>query len=115
MWRDGRVTPEPGPNMMWNRKYGHMSGMMSSGGYTADMPISPEEALTIARNYLDRAMPGATVGEETDTFYGYYTVHLVRDGGIVGMLSVNGYTGQVWYHSWHGGFIGIAGGEADGG
>jgi len=21
------------------------------------------------------------------------------------MVSVNGYTGQVWYHSWHGTFI----------
>jgi hypothetical protein len=21
------------------------------------------------------------------------------------MLSVNGYTGQVWYHTWHGSFI----------
>ncbi len=26
-------------------------------------------------------------------------------GAISGMLSVNGYTGQVWYHAWHGGFI----------
>lgn len=23
-----RVTPEPGPNMMWNQKYGMMGGMM---------------------------------------------------------------------------------------
>ena len=22
-----------------------------------------------------------------------------------GMLSVNGYTGQVWYHTWHGPFV----------
>jgi hypothetical protein len=21
------------------------------------------------------------------------------------MLSVNGYTGQIWYHTWHGNFI----------
>jgi len=26
------------------------------------------------------------------------------------MLSVNGYTGQVWYHIWHGKFIGMADG-----
>ena len=24
----GAVYPEPGPNMMWNTKYGHMGGMM---------------------------------------------------------------------------------------
>lgn len=27
------------------------------------------------------------------------------DRKITGMLSVNGYTGQVWYHTWHGTFI----------
>jgi len=29
----------------------------------------------------------------------------LKDGKIYGMLSVNGYTGDVWYHSWHGYFI----------
>jgi len=23
------------------------------------------------------------------------------------MLSVNGYTGAVWYHTWHGSFLGM--------
>ena len=27
----GVVSPEPGPNMMWNTRYGHMGGMM--GGW----------------------------------------------------------------------------------
>jgi hypothetical protein len=36
---------------------------------------------------------------------GYYTIHTLRDGKIEGMLSVHGTTGQVWYHTWHGGFI----------
>ena len=26
-------------------------------------------------------------------------------GEIFGMLSINGYSGDVWYHSWHGDFI----------
>ena len=26
---------------------------------------------------------------------------------IEGVLSVNGYTGEVWYHTWHGPFIGM--------
>jgi len=45
--------------------------------------------------------------EEADRFYGYYTLHVLKDGQIYGMLSVNGYTGQVWYHSWHGPFLGM--------
>jgi hypothetical protein len=32
-------------------------------------------------------------------------VHFRKNGTIAGMLSVNGYSGQVWYHSWHGTFI----------
>jgi hypothetical protein len=38
-------------------------------------------------------------------FYGYYTFDFTVNGKIAGMLSVNGNTGQVWYHSWHGDFI----------
>ena len=34
-----------------------------------------------------------------------YTIDLERDGQIVGMLSVNGYDGQVFPHTWHGTFI----------
>ena len=28
-----------------------------------------------------------------------------KNGAGVGMLSVDGFTGQVWYHNWHGTFI----------
>jgi hypothetical protein len=37
--------------------------------------------------------------------YGYFTFDVLRDGRPVGMLSVNAYTGQVWYHGWHGAFV----------
>jgi hypothetical protein len=111
------VVPEPGPNMMWNTKYGHMGGyggpgMMGGmmGGATApevsaEMPVSPEEAVEAAQLYLDASLPGAQAEDEVDTFYGYYTIHILRDGKVVGMLSVNGYTGQVWLHTWHGEFV----------
>jgi len=39
-------------------------------------------------------LPGAAT-DEPDAFYGYYTLHVLRAGEIAGMLSVNGYTGQV--------------------
>jgi len=119
----GAVYPEPGPNMMWNTKYGHMGGwggmpalspvegMGMMGGWwrtpTADMPVTPEQARRYAQEYLDPYLPGTMVADEADAFYGYYTIHVLRDGQIYGMLSVNGYTGQVWYHTWHGDFIGM--------
>jgi hypothetical protein len=37
---------------------------------------------------------------------GYFTMDFLKDGMPAGMLSVNGATGQVWYHTWHGAFIG---------
>jgi hypothetical protein len=115
----GAVWPEYGPNMMWNTKYGHMSGMggMMMQGWggkgigepTADMPVNLDQARKNAQAYLDARKSGLTIEDGTDVFYGYYTVHTVdKDGNTVGMLSVNGYTGRVWYHTWHGKFIGMA-------
>lgn len=111
------VYPEPGPNMMWNLKYGMHAGGFGGGrgmmgGYSYngydlndEMTVTSEEALDLAQAALDEAMPGATVSDEADAFYGYYTIHILRDGDIVGMLSVNGFTGEVWLHTWHGEFI----------
>jgi len=135
--RNGLVRPEPGPNMMWNTKYGHMAafgrggpgwgpgmmgpGMMGPGGPQAGpgwgpgwgpyaqgqvpaQTVSRERARQLAGQYLAATFPGATTDEGT-AFYGYYTFDAERDGETFGMLSVNAYTGQVWYHSWHGRFI----------
>jgi hypothetical protein len=104
----GQVHPEPGPNMMWNQKYGHM-GMMGFGPSNpgGPMAVSPEQAREYAQRYLNRALPGTTVSEEADAFYGYYTLHLLQDGQVLGMLSVHGTTGEVWYHSWHGALLGM--------
>ncbi|MCL5999596.1 MAG: hypothetical protein M1546_26555 [Chloroflexi bacterium] len=104
------VYPEPGPNMMWNAKYGHMNGMMGMMGSTAReattaMPVSATEAIKAAQAYLDENLPGAKTAEDAETFYGYYTIDILRDGKVAGMLSVNGYTSQVFVHTWHGNFI----------
>ncbi len=95
----GAVFPEMGPNMMWNTKYGHMNWNTS-----AQTNISEEQALKNAQNYLDKVLPGTKVGD-ADAFYGYYTIEVLKDGNIYGMLSVNSYTGAVWYHNWHGAFV----------
>jgi hypothetical protein len=128
--------------MMWNLKYGMMSGfggygmmgpgmMMGGvgnspsgmmGGFgsenntnikdvSSELSVSPEEALEAAQRYLDQFSPGVEVSDETTPFYGYYTIDLEKDGEIVGMLSVNGFTRQVFPHSWHGKFIEMV--EAD--
>lgn len=119
------VFPEYGPNMMWNLKYGMMSGsngfgsgmmggMMMRGWYgsnvqvpdvAAEMPVTDVDAAETAQRYLDAYLPGVNVSEEVTVFYGYYTIDVEREGDIIGMLSVNGYTRQVFLHTWHGDFI----------
>jgi hypothetical protein len=103
----GFVHPEPGPNMMWNTKYGHMAQWSGTGQAAVEMSVTPDQAREYAQKFLDTNLPGVTVEDEAEAFYGYYTLHTLRDGQIEGMLSVNGYTGQVWYHHWHGDFIGM--------
>jgi hypothetical protein len=102
----GRIYPEMGPNMMWNTKYGMHSGMMGwfTGNPATPMTVTAEQAETNAQQWLNANLPGTTVGE-AEPFYGYYHVMVLSAGKGYGMLSVNGYTGQVWYHTWHGTFI----------
>jgi hypothetical protein len=94
----GAVGPEMGPNMMWNTKYGQMNI-----GET-ETTVTKEQAIKNAQEYLDSALPGTKVSD-ADTFYGYYTMEVTKDGKIYGMLSVNSNTGAVWYHRWHGTFV----------
>ena len=68
------------------------------------MLVSSDEARDVAQRWLDDNLPGREAGSP-DQFYGYYTLHFLRDGQIEGMLSVRGSTGDVWYHSWHGDFV----------
>jgi len=103
----GVGSPEPGPNMMWNTKYGPMGGMMGGWGRqpAETMSVTPEQARDIAQQWLSKSLPGKLAEEKADTFYGYYTIHVMQEGQVYGMLSVNGYTGDVWYHTWHGKFV----------
>jgi hypothetical protein len=120
----GTVFPEMGPNMMWNTKYSPMAayggGMMGGiGGFapgatmsgtwgptapTTQPTVTADQANQIAQQWLDQHQAGSAT-EAPDSFSGYYTVHIMKDGTTNGMLSVNAYTGQVWYHAWHGAFV----------
>jgi hypothetical protein len=98
----GNVQPEFGPNMMWNLKYGMMGAR--TGSVRANS-ISMEEAKKLASEYLDRVRGHGPFDLGGDEFYGYYTFDVKKGGAVLGMLSVNAFSGQVWYHAWHGGFI----------
>lgn len=118
--------PEHGPNMMWNLKYGGLNheNMMGNGemmggnngmmngwdstiplDVTADLTVTPEQAIEYAQKYLDANNSGATAATDPIRFYGYYALDFEKDGKIIGMLSVNGYSGQIFLHTWHGAFI----------
>jgi hypothetical protein len=124
--------PEHGPNMMWNLKYGGlnhqymtggnggMMGNMMGGGYgnmmqgwnnttpadvSTEMTVTPEQAVQYAQQYLDTNYVGAIAATDPIQFYGYYTLDFEKDGKIIGMLSVNGYSGQIVLHTWHGTFV----------
>ncbi|HEY4621897.1 MAG TPA: hypothetical protein VIG93_09370, partial [Gaiellaceae bacterium] len=126
----GAVWLEYGPAMMWNTRYGMMSdfrlresagvfgggmmggGMMggpASGSSPSDRTsdVTPAEATAIAARWLDRVADGVTAGEP-ELFPGYYTLHVLEDGKIAGMLSVNATTGDVWSHWWHGRFVSMS-------
>ena len=120
--RTGAVFPEMGPSMMWNTRYSPMTalggGIIGSfGGFAQAMNgtwgptppgaaqgVSADGATRYAQQWLDQYQPGSTT-EAPDAFPGYYTLDITEDGLITGMLSVNAYTGRVWYHTWHGAFV----------
>ena len=91
---------------------GGMMGMMNGWDYqttpadvSAELTVTPEQAMEYAQQYLDNNYAGATAATDTAQFYGYYTLDFEKDGQIIGMLSVNGYNGQIFVHTWHGTFI----------
>ena len=57
-----------------------------------------------AQEFLNTIYPG-TVADDLHPFYRYNTLHTIQNGEIYWMLGVNSYTGEVWYHDWHGAFI----------
>ena len=111
------MTLAPGASAGVGGYGGMMGGMI--GGYgnmmqgwnsttpldvSAEMTVTPEHAVEYAQKYLDANITGATT-EHPMPFYGYYTLDFEKDGKVAGMLSVNGFSGQVFLHTWHGTFI----------
>jgi hypothetical protein len=104
--RNGGISPEPGPNMMWNAKYSPMANAMGAWFLPAlQNSVTAAEAKEKAQQYLNTYLNGAAVADNVSVFHGYYTIKVLRDGKPFGILSVNGTSGAVWYHTWHGIFI----------
>jgi hypothetical protein len=103
----GYISLEMGPGMMWNTKYGPGlwgCGQMTTGVF--EKRLNKEEARKIAQTYLRKMLPG-TVVKDGRIFPGYYTFHVARKGKESGVISVNSFSGAVWYHAWHGSVIAV--------
>jgi hypothetical protein len=61
--------------------------------------VTAEQSTQIAQQWLDQNQAAAAT-EAPVSFPGYYTIHVIRDGRVNGMLSVNAYTGQLRVHTW---------------
>jgi hypothetical protein len=93
----GAISPEMGPNVMWNTKYGHMYYAPS-----AKMSVTSEQASEIAKNWLASYDANLTLSEGPEVYYGFYEFHVKQDGRTVAQINVNGFSGQVWFENWHG-------------
>ncbi len=85
--------------------FGRMMGNADVPESIDEMVVSDEDAVELAQGYLDSFLPGSQADEHADPFYGYYTIHIEQDGETIGMLSVHGFTGDVFVHTWHGTLI----------
>ena len=126
----GAVWFEYGPAMMWNTDYGMMTGfdqqgggMMMGGGMMGGGPFGdptweptqgssdePTVSAVDAERIVDEWLAGEGPNlhaDDPEAFPGYYTLPVLRNDRISGMVSVNGYTGALWYHWWHGRFLGM--------
>ena len=105
MGGSGGMTLAPGASAGVNMMSGYAWDDTTPADISSNMTITPEQAIQIAQKYIDTNITGATAASDPTQFYGYYTLDFEKDGKVAGMLSVNGYSGQVFLHTWHGTFI----------
>ncbi|MFQ6050817.1 MAG: PepSY domain-containing protein [Candidatus Hydrothermarchaeota archaeon] len=93
----GAISPEMGPNMMWNTKYGHFST-----DYLVPMSITEEKAREIVQEFINRNNLDWNL-DNAEVYYGFYEFHAKdKNKSIVAQINVNGYTGALWIENWHG-------------
>ena len=62
-----------GGGMMGGGMMGRWNNNIKPESISEAMPVSSEQALEYAQEYLDNNLPGVKVSEEITPFYGYYT------------------------------------------
>lgn len=91
----GTVVPEPGPNLLWNTRWGVAAGTISAPRY------AEPAAQRLAEQFMAGYLPGAAVLSAA-ALPGYDTFAYGRGQTIEGLLSVNAMTGAIWVHAWLG-------------
>ncbi len=99
----GMMSGGPGSGGMMGGEYGG-DPTWAPSPETTSPSVSAQEAKAIAASWLAREGSELRAGT-ADAFPGYYTLHVLEGDQVAGMLSVNAYTGAVWYHRWHGRFL----------
>jgi hypothetical protein len=90
----GVVTPDMGFSMMMNASYS--KGLYKKYKFGKSFSVTPEQATTIAQNFVDNNDLGYTLGAPV-TYPGYYKFHTQDASYALGMdIMVNGYNGGVW-------------------
>ena len=105
MGGNGGMTLAPGASAGVTMMGGSGWDSTTPADVSGEMTVTPEQAIEYAQKYIDTKISGATAATDLIQFYGYYTLDFEKDGKVAGMLSVNGYSGQVFLHTWHGTFI----------
>jgi hypothetical protein len=104
------LEPVPGLSMMWGGMMRGSPGMMGSPsnwyGSGTGKVTSLAQAVIVANGWLAQIHSGQKVETDGRAFPGYFTLDTTLNGKTYGMLSVNDTTGTVWYHGWHGTFLG---------
>lgn len=92
----GVVTPAMGFSMMMNASYS--KGLYKKYKFGKNFSVTPDEATTIAQEFVTNNNLGYTLGTPM-TYPGYYKFH-TQNGPILGMdIIVNGYNGGVWMNT----------------
>ncbi len=106
---NGRLYPGHHPDKYWNTEYRDEAVDVTSNRVTSDMGSSPmavteEQAWNDAQRFIERHLPDGHAGE-VERFYGYYIIPVLMFEDVIGLLSINGYTGEVCYEACHGSLI----------
>lgn len=88
------------------QSYGFSNNLLDEKNLSTDSTLTLEEAKVLAEKYIASNYSSEySIENDAHAFYGYYTFHLDKNDSAAGMLSVNGLTGAVWFHTWHGTII----------